>query len=159
MLHKQSFAVSAGLIGLLVVAISGIFPWSRLNCWEVEVDINSGDRRDTRYLLFVPYYVDVQPTWLSQHRKEPRERLEPSWQKVTTLSPGTHHSPHYRYHSAAVQLATLQTIEEVGGFATEDRSEVASHILKLWQDGKCRTARHYIDGIFLTALQRLEQSR
>ena len=90
---------------LLVLSLFGLFPWSGLNCWQNDIDITSGRIRQTRYLLWVPVQRSVWDSALT--RAVPPTVVagsRPDWHAVVTLSPGLHHSPHYRFHGAIHQI-------------------------------------------------------
>jgi hypothetical protein len=114
-----------------LVLISGVFPWSRFNCWEDEIDIRSGRVRHTSYLLGVRYQDRVEETWLSRAASRPSEA--PTWERVNTFSPGRGHSPHYRFHGALWTIELCEIAEKSAPFAPNAREFVANEILRRWQ--------------------------
>jgi len=131
-------------IGLLVVALFALplfFPWSELNCSNQEVDTNTGRFRFTEYRLFCRVSERIEESSISKALSgKSVTDTKPNWHKVNTFSPGTRHSPHYIYHSAAHQIRMLEHIwneVESSGFAElEDfKSASARHVLELWRYG------------------------
>jgi hypothetical protein len=49
----------------LSASFLGFFPWSPLNCWHYDVDINSGRMRYTRFFLFGQVAQRVEESSLS----------------------------------------------------------------------------------------------
>ena len=90
--------IPPALLFYLFLSIFGLFPWSGINCWQDEIDLNSGRIRYTRYLLWLPVTRSVRDSPLTI-ALSPDDWTNPGedWQPVVTLSPGLHHSPHYRF--------------------------------------------------------------
>ncbi len=75
------------------------------------------------------------------------------WQPVVTLSPGLHHSPHYRYHGAINQIKELEICWDFGKMTSAAREETARRVLRLWQQtGRCWQAGEYIQSVWERAL-------
>lgn len=135
---------------LLSLSLFGHFPWSGLNCWRDEIDINSGRTRYTRHLLWVPVTGSVRDSALTR-ALSPEDLVGRSadWHPVVTLSPGLHHSPHYRYHGAIHQIRELEYCWEFGRLTPAARRETARHVLRLWrQAGGDSRAGAYIQSIW-----------
>lgn len=143
-LKRHWLPLVAGMFALAtIVSISGIFPWSPLNCWQEEIDIHSGRVRQTRHLLYCQIAERIDDTWLSRAIDSPGKAAD--WHRVNTFSPGTHHSPHHRYHGALNQVQTLETLNDSIPFEREARQQVATTMCDLWQSGgSSRAAGQYL---------------
>ncbi len=117
---------------VILVLISGIFPWSELNCRHEEIDLNSGRIRHSRRLFYVSYDERIEETWLSQALGD--SASSPEWRKVNTFSPGLGHSPHYLYHGAISQIRELELIETFVPIEPAARRVVARRLLQSWQE-------------------------
>lgn len=134
--HWWFWAIIALALGL-GIALSGLFTWSRLNCWDEEIDILSGRMRYTRYLFYCRVSERVASTELSEAlRPTDFDPDAPKWRKVNTFSPGVHHSPHYAYHAASAQTRTLVMYWRMGQFTPAARRESALRLLADYQRGK-----------------------
>jgi hypothetical protein len=142
--------VVAIALGLLVLSLFGLFPWSGINCWQDDIDLASGRTRHTRYLLWVPMTRSVQDSALTRALSpEDRANLEEDWHPVVTLSPGLHHSPHYRFHGPIHQIRELEFSWEVGKMTPAARRETARQVLRLWrQTGSYFPAGEYIQKVW-----------
>jgi hypothetical protein len=143
---RALLVVAAIALGLLILSLFGLFPWSGDNCWQDDIDINSGRTRHTRYLLWVPFTRSVQDSALTR-ALSPEELTgrRADWHPVVTLSPGLHHSPHYRFHGAIHQIRELEISWEFGKMTPEARRETARQVLHLWQQtGSYPRAGDYI---------------
>jgi hypothetical protein len=133
------------LIGVLI-SVSGVFPWSRLNCREEEVDINSGRPRYRHYLLYVCVKDRTGESWVS--RALPENKSLADWRPVNTFSPGVHYSPHYAFHSAIHHLRVLEGLDQMVPFEPDAKRKVAQHVIELWHDAPRQDV-----GAYLGALQ------
>jgi hypothetical protein len=119
---------------LLVLSLFGLFPWSGLNCWQNDIDITTGRIRQTRYVLWVPVQRSV---WDSAVTRAVTPAAitgaRADWHPVVTLSPGLHHSPHYRFHGAIHQIQELELCWQSGKMTPAARTETARQLLRLWQ--------------------------
>lgn len=152
---RTLFAVVIVLPMLLVFSLFGLFPWSGLNCCQNDIDLTSGRTRFTRYLLWVPVRRIVNDSTLTTALSlRDRTRLVAEWRPVVTLSPGFHHSPHYRFHAATSQIRHLEICWEFGKMTQAARRETASHVLRLWrQSGDDSRAGEYIQAVWTQALE------
>lgn len=137
---------------LAVVVIPFFIPWSPLHCWHEEVDITTGRIRRQWILLFVTVAESIEGTPLSEVvlRGQPSAGT-PQWHRINTFSPGTHYSPHYRYHGAGSQmrlLAELWQLPPPRNFPQELKEATARHVLALWQEGSCFRAGDYIAELY-----------
>ena len=144
------FAILAIPPALLFLSLFGLFPWSRINCWESEIDLNGGRLRHTRYVLWLPVSRAVRDSPLTQALAPgDRSNLGEDWQPVVTLSPGWRHSPHYRYHGAIHQIRSLEISWEFGKMTPEARRETARVVLRLWQrEGGYMPAEDYLEKVW-----------
>jgi hypothetical protein len=119
---------------LLALSMLGLFPWSGVNCWQNDIDITSGRIRYTRYLLWIPVQRSVWDSALTR-AVSPTATTDSraDWHPVVTLSPGLHHSPHYRFHGAIHQIQELEFCWESGEMTPAARKETARQVLRLWQ--------------------------
>ena len=139
----------AALSSVILISISGIFPWSPANCWHEEIDIRSGRIRYTRYILCCLISERITSTPLSE-ALQPSGSLAaiPEWHRVNTFSPGTHHSPHYAFHVAIVQARTLSMLWIATEFTPDAKRESAHRLLSAWQHSKSYfNAGHYLDAL------------
>jgi hypothetical protein len=128
-------AVVAAPAGLLALSLVGVFPWSRVNCWTREIDINSGRTRATRSLLWVTTVGPPEDTDLTRALAPGDLAGRPAdWKKVTTLSPLQNYSPHHYYHGAGSQAFLLTEAWEAGRATPAARRESARRVLRLWQE-------------------------
>ncbi len=152
-LLQAVISVAAILLGMLVLSLFGLFPWSGINCTQSDIDLNSGRIRYTRYLLWLPVTRSVQDSALTR-ALSPEDRKNPGedWHPVVTLSPGLHHSPHYRFHGAIHQIRELEISWEFGKMTPEARNETARQVLRLWhQAGSYFPAGDYIQRVWVRA--------
>ena len=141
-----TLAIAAPAIAL---ALALAFPgWSKLNCWTWEIDINSGDKRYTRYLFWTEISSRIEETWmtaaLSEHKQEERE-----WHRVVTLSPNRRNSPHYSFHGALSDLRSTGQFLDYMDADEETRTQIALGIRKRWKEaGRDDTAGRYLQDIW-----------
>jgi hypothetical protein len=136
------------LCASLCLSSMGFFPWSRLNCWQYDVDIQSGRMRCTRHLLFLPIKQSVEDSALSKLIESADVKPSPDWHSVMTLSPNVHHSPHYAFHGAMSQFGQLERVWNMGGFTPEVRKAAAKAVLELWQkNGSYFEATRYLNAV------------
>jgi len=147
---------AAALFGL---SLLGFFPWSGLNCWQDDIDITSGRTRYTRYLFWMPVNRTVNDSTLT-HALSPEDLAgaRADWHPVVTLSPGMHHSPHYRFHSVTSQIREPEIGWEFGKMTPAARRETARNVLRLWrQTGSYFRAGEYVQAVFERALEAHER--
>jgi hypothetical protein len=147
--------VGAIPLTLLTLSTIGCFPWSTINCTQSDIALNSGRIRHTRYLLGIPITRSVQASALTRALSlEDTANLEEDWQPVVTLSPGLHHSPHYRFHGAMGQIRELEICWEFGKMTPEARGQTARQVLHLWhQTGNYFQAGRYIQAVWERAVE------
>ena len=133
-------------IAIVLFLISGFFQWSRLNCWNDYIDINSGRIRHVWYLLYYKVADHTEDTCLSRIHNE--QTWSPDWRCVNTFSPFVHYSPHYKYHSAIYQMNLIDSAEKMIQFDFEAQQKVADTLLYLWQKtGSDYGANQYVQDI------------
>lgn len=135
---------------LLALSLLGLFPWSGVNCWQNDIDITNGRIRQTRYLLWIPVQRSVRDSALTR-AVSPTTITDSTadWQPVATLSPGLHHSPHYRFHGAIHQIRELELCWECGKMTSAARKESARQVLRLWQQNlSSMRATDYIQAVW-----------
>ena len=134
-----TFAVTAVAYGLalpFLLSLAGLLPWSPINCWHYEVDIQSGRMRYTRYLAFVPISQRIDESALSRALQPDDLRdSQPDWRRALTLSPGVRNSPHYVFHSSIAQIRELEMVWQAGEFTPAAQRSSAKRVLELWQKG------------------------
>ena len=143
---------AAILLAPLLIAISGIFTWSPLNCWHDDVDIRTGRIRHTWYLLYHKVSDRTEDSPLAEVLGPGAViGMRPEWRRVNTFSPLTHlthYSPHYSYHGAIAEMKELQMVWELTPFTPAAKRAVASNLLRLWQrDGSYWTADRYVQAV------------
>lgn len=154
-LLRAAILVATTPLGLLVLSLFGLFPWSGIDCTQSDIDLNSGRIRYSRYLLWVPVTRSVQDSALTR-ALSPEDRSKPgeNWHPVVSLSPGLHHSPHYRFGGVMVQIRDLEISWEFGKMTPEARRETARQVLNLWQQaGDYFRAGRYVQAVWERALE------
>jgi hypothetical protein len=143
-----------GLLTLLAILTVILFivpvfmPWTRLNCSDQELDINSGRLRFSRYVLFYRVYQRIEDSRLTKALPADLLRPEAEWYMVNRFSPGIHHSPHYIFHGGIHQIRTLETTWKMLNLSSDIRQRTASHVLALWNHaGNDSLAGYYISGL------------
>jgi hypothetical protein len=134
---------------LLGLSCTGFLPWSRLNCWSYDVDINSGRIRYTRHFFYAQVRQRIEDSALSR-ALQPQDHGPhiPQWQRVYTFSPGVGHSPHHLYHSAIHQIGRMEKAWTLGRFSAAARRASAQRILERWQSANGDdTAQTYLCAI------------
>ena len=143
-----------GIAGFLLalpflLQLNGILPWSPINCWHYDVDINSGRIRYTRYFAFIMVSQHTEESALSRTLlPEDIKDSQPDWRRVFTFSPFYHNSPHYTFHSAINQIKQLETTWQIGKLTPAARRLSAKRVLELWQEGQS----YHIADTYLHAL-------
>lgn len=128
---KVIICLCLALAGAGVYFCSG---WSHINCWTWEIDIANGQKRYTRYWFYQVTEQRIEQTWISQTVGVTRP---PQWYLTVTLSPGTHYSPHYRYHGAISQISDYYLDGWKVKCLTPNAGRViAQNILACWQIGE-----------------------
>jgi hypothetical protein len=147
--------VVATLAALFGLSLLGFFPWSGLNCWQLDIDITSGRTRFTRHLFWMPVSSTESDSALTNAlTPEDLAGEVADWHPVVTLSPGMHHSPHYRFHSATSQIRELEIGWEFGKMTPAARRETAQNVLRLWRrTGSYSRAGEYIQAVWERALE------
>ena len=82
-------------VALLILSFFGVFPWSGLNCSQLDVDILSGRIRHTQYLFWLPVDRSVEDSVLTKALPAGGlTGLSAEWHPVNNLSPtnGTRNS-------------------------------------------------------------------
>jgi hypothetical protein len=147
-------AVAAIPLSLLALSLFGFFPRSALNCWQDDIDIASGRIRQTRYLLCVPVKRRVwDSSLMNAVLAEDVAGRRAEWHPVVTLSPGLHHSPHYRFHGAINQIRELEICWDFRKMTPAARRKTARNVLRSWQQsGNYFQAGDYIQGVWERSL-------
>ena len=87
---------------LFSLSCLGFFPWSKINCSSIDIDILSGRVRHSRYLFWMPVWRSVSDSSLTkQLLREDLSDTKYEWHPVSTVSPHVYHSPYYAYHGGA----------------------------------------------------------
>lgn len=83
---RRPIVIMIGLsVLVLLILVSGLFPWEGLNCKYLKVDIHSGRQRTTLYLLFIPVSDTIEETWVSKEIVNPAS--PPDWKTVCRFAP------------------------------------------------------------------------
>ncbi len=146
---------------LLTLSLFGLFPWSGLNSWRYDIDINSGRIRYTRHLLWMEVTSFVRDSVLTKALSpEDLSGRTADWMPVTTLSPGQHHSPHHRFHGAIFQIRELESCWETGKMTPAARRVMARQVLHLWREwGNYHPAGDYIEATWEKAGEAEKQGK
>ena len=125
------------LVAALLIALSGVFTWSPVNCWHEDIDIRSGRIRYTHYMLWCRVSERISATAVSQAlQPTDYDAATPDWHHANTFSPGVRHSPHYRYHSAIFQARHLAALWGIVEFTPAARHQSALALVSAWQRGR-----------------------
>ncbi len=152
---RHKVFIRAAII-LLIAALAESFvlplflPWSEWNCRHQEIDLSSGRKRFTHYRFHLKISERVEETEISQALPPHLLRNnEPDWKKVNTFSPGSHHSPHYIYHSAYAQLRNLTDWWEMSEVPSIIKAKTAQDLLAIWKySGSDDLAKDYLRGLY-----------
>jgi hypothetical protein len=137
--------VSAALV---VVVVPIFMSWTKLNCSDQELDINSGRLRFSRYVLFFRVSQRIEDSPLTKALPADLLRHDAEWHMVNRFSPGVRHSPHYAFHGGIHQIRTLENTWQMLNLAPHVRQRTASHVLALWKhSGGDSLAGDYIYGL------------
>jgi hypothetical protein len=138
---------------ILTLSLFGLFPWSGLNSWRYDIDINSGRIRYTRHFFWIEVTSSIRDSILTKalSPEDLSGRLL-DWHPVTTLSPGQHYSPHHRFHGAIFQIRELESCWETGKMTPTARRVMARQVLQLWQENLSdHRAGDYIQAVWAKA--------
>ncbi len=134
--RRRHLPIAIGIVGLAIaVGLSVYFcsGWSKLNCWTWELDINSGQKRYTRYWFWLRTAERIEPTWVSQALGSNRTDSDRRWQRIATLSPGTGYSPHYQLVAALAYVDYFTYWTDQGLMEKDAAAMMARNIITLWQ--------------------------
>ena len=137
----------------IALAVSGIFPYSQLNCWTEDVDLVTGRIRNQRYMLTYKISESTQDSWLTESL-DPKsiENTLPKWRRAGTFSPFHAVSPQHTYNGTMEQIRTLQGISQRVPFDPDARRTVAQRVLGMWRSsGSAKRAQGYVDALAETA--------
>jgi hypothetical protein len=122
-------------------------PASEINCRHQDINIKTGQARDSRILWFVQIFQRIKDTPISlalQGDVVNVSNIE-SWHRVNTFSSRFHRSPHYAFHSAFEQASELTLILETHDASELQRKNAANGLLAAWQRaGNSSKARAYL---------------
>ena len=76
----------------------------------------------------------IAPTWMSEVLEVPDKEDGRDWHLVVTLSPGTRHSPHYRYHGARHHVATAERLFREYDVPRDRKHRLAEAIRQSWKE-------------------------
>ena len=124
------FAGMAVLVGLPLL-LPLIQPWTFINCRDVEIDVNSGRKRISRYLYGITVGREISETSLSSEVSDPGS--PDHWVLVSRFGPYGGHSPHYVYHSAIAQIKQLAAIWDIYDLDAHYRQTTGRGLLREWQ--------------------------
>ena len=143
-------------MAMLLFLVSGVFQWSPLNCWYHDIDIRSGRVRETWMLLYCQVSQREKETWLSNAA---RSAIGPAeWHRVSTLSPGSHISPSYKYGGAISETKMLEQADELIPFEPDARREIAQQVFRFWADeGSYFSANGYVQQVVGIAIDRYDR--
>ena len=158
MIVKSKVAVLSIFLVLIVgwVAGLGCYPlvmWSPLNCRHDDIDIDTGQIRQQRYLLGLCVRERIEDSPVS--RELQLAGIAPDWRRANTFSPLVRHSPHYAFHSAIHQTRLLELVWQTAPFTPAARKRTSQDVLRLWQTGqRDGAADGYIDALSALAMDR-----
>lgn len=121
-------------IWVVEFACGFVLLWSRLRCWRVDVDVNSGLIRSGDYLAELCIAeVEGRGIDLSRVASKGVERNPPEWHISSISSPLVPRPPYYSYQGAAQHPGWLQALWAYGNFTAAAKQETARNILLLWK--------------------------
>ena len=177
--HLYTNIASFILAALCVLTLSwaGMFPWSKINCGTLYVDVSSGRLRHVDYLLSQPVFQRTTQSALTDAlRPEDTLGVPADWRPCTTSSPGVSHSPTYTYMHCLTDIRDLELSWQLRPFTKEARRICALRVLELWKSNgrgenaaefvfdvsslcDARPPREEIDGLAIEKLIRQEEAK
>ncbi len=159
---KQCVIAFLLLVPSVTIALTlvGFIPWSKLNCWEYAVDIQSGRIRYTRYLFYATISQSVKDSSLTKLLRPETLNSPPEWRIALTFSPNVRHSPHYAYHGAMNQIEELERIFRLDDFSPDAKRAIGEKLLNLWQTNiNDKKVNRYLNTITKLMAARHEQEQ
>lgn len=134
------------MVILLVLAIVApvvlpvFLPWSRIMCEEQEVDLFTAQKRTTRFFYWMPVHRRLEDTAVSRALPHhggalPAGSPRRHWVPVCSFGLYVKHSPHFKFHSAFDQIATLELIWNEYEVSPETREASSCDLLRIWMEG------------------------
>ncbi|MDD3153299.1 MAG: hypothetical protein PHS41_00410 [Victivallaceae bacterium] len=156
-ISKVKRLVGVSVLGAILLAVGlpemapYLFPWSRMNCLSVEIDLYSGRVRHTKYYWFFPLAQRISEDRQFTRLLFPdRTRMpQPRWRDCVRFdSAHVDRSPEYPYANAIWQsgkgfeMASVR-MNEVA------QSALAAEIVRLWTlSGRDAEAGQYLEKLF-----------
>ncbi len=131
------------LIFLIIVAISLIgipiiLGYSEIYCVHTDIDINSGDIRHIRYMVFIPVSEKyVQTSFSKLVRKFKKLRHEPDWKRVNTR--GTLFRrvfPYPEFHGAINACESFVELINVYNIPEAEQRQLVGEYLNYLKEGR-----------------------
>jgi len=126
--NKRWLVTLVAFIAIVSIGIiySSLYPWSKFNCTQNYVDVNSGRLRSVRFICFLKVYDMVQETeysklWKSFSGNYPKA----DWQPESTLQGfWPRLSPHYAYLGVILWEDSLLTAFETTKFDRDTQKQI-----------------------------------
>jgi hypothetical protein len=144
-------------VGLLLSAEDASSKWARLCCEFDDVDINTGQIRCTRYLLYCKVSERIEDSILTRTIGQFPDGVEADWRRVNAFPLGRRYSPHYAYHGAISQIRQVELTWQLCSFSDEAKRHMARTILDKWQSDRSDFgAGRYISDVWDMAREKTE---
>ncbi|HYF51194.1 MAG TPA: hypothetical protein VEJ63_17395 [Planctomycetota bacterium] len=130
-------SIAVAVVILPPVLVPLFYPWTAINCRRQDINIKTGQRRDTRMLWYVAVSERISDTPISKLLQGKSVDVAPGdpWRRVNTFSPWDRNSPHHVYHGALSQIREMVLAFELRGTPPEEQVAIAERLLTLWQTG------------------------
>ena len=143
------WSLVAILIGVVVVCILPTLSMRHpsWNCSKQEINIKTGQARDSRYIAGIRLSEKTHETALSLVLTGSVDVANiREWHTVNTFSPPwKNYSPHYRFHGALAQAHEAGSLFTCYELPQTTRTEIAINLLAMWQtNGSYFAAGEYI---------------
>jgi hypothetical protein len=133
-MRKAALIVALIAIGVLVTPFClqalDLFTWSRINCREEYLDINSGRMRIQRWYWYLLLSDHTQETAISRFAPNAADH---DFQPVNTFSFLKPISPHYHFHGVDAQFKLIEDYWESNDVADSERREHVKKLMEIWR--------------------------
>jgi hypothetical protein len=123
------------------------FPWL-IREHDIDVDLQTGRIRETRYVLCIPIKKQIIETPLSLALPaNERDAARPDWQRALTFHGTSGICVGGQSEKAPTQIHTLGILWQLNSYAPEAREKMARTVLRIWQRGDYHDVSKYLDSV------------
>lgn len=117
--------LGSGIFLLAPFVVPFFVPWSEINCRHQEINLQTGQFRQIRFLWYFEISSELAETPLSEalRGKTVGNDADP-WRRVNSFTPYLNHSPHDIFHGALYQARQIPTL--YGSFSTTAKKRFSS---------------------------------